>query len=248
MGRYKVLIAVVVLLSFMLVLFFVFKDTLLNTDRVVENKPEVENMVNISQAEVSAFLFATQESEHDHRLHICFTPFLTFDVNDASVEKILIENMKGESNLGEVIYIHPTTLSTDVVSRTFLFTDTSEPIKGEDIFSKGDSIEYIAVDIVTNYTQVLKHGSLNPHLTLVLKDIGTVDYKAVVDRDGEFLGSKYLEYSGIDVNDLNTNVQFDVKIYFDTGEIYVKRFKGYLEGLRFETEVAPLFTLETVLE
>ena len=95
---------------------------------------------------------------------------------------------------------------------------------------------------------MLKHGSLNPHLTLVLKDIGTVDYKAVVDRDGEFLGSKYLEYSGIDVNDLNTNVQFDVKIYFDTGEIYVKRFKGYLEGLRFETEVAPLFTLETVLE
>ena len=60
-------------------------------------------MVNILKRRYS-FLFATQESEHDHRLHICFTPFLTFDVNDASVEKILIENMKGESNLESNIY------------------------------------------------------------------------------------------------------------------------------------------------
>jgi hypothetical protein len=193
-------------------------------------------------------LFATQENEHDHRLHISFTPFLTFNIDSSSIEKILIENMKGESNLGELIYIHPTTLSTEVVSRTFLFTDTSEPIKSEDIFSRGDSIEYFAVDTVTNYTQVLKQGSITPYFTLILKDIGTVDYKDILDRDGEFLGSKYLEYSGIDANDLNTNIQFDVKIYFDTGEVYVKRFKGYLEGLKLETDIAPLFTLETVLE
>lgn len=248
MKKHKILLVGIVVIVSVLVLLFLFKDRLPSKDSLVKNTSEVESMVNISQAEMSTFVFSTQESPQDHRLHINFTPFLNITINEGEVKSFFVENFKGESEGGEVLLIHPTSLSSDTVSRTFLFTDTSELMKSESITSKGDSIEYEVVSEITKLNQVLKTGYLTPHFGFILKDIGSVNYEEILERDNVFEGSKYLEYSGIDVSSLNTTIQFDIRIIFEDGQVYVKRLKGTLDGEELKTEASPLITLEIVEE
>jgi len=249
MKRYKFLIiGIAVLLLSLLLLIFLFKDRLPFKEGVVKNTAEIEGMVDISQSEMSAFVFATQESAQDHRIHVNFSPFLTIDVGENIVSELYIENFEGESEAGEVLLIHPTSLSSDTVSRTFLFTDTSELMKSETIASKGDNIEYEVVPEITKFNQVLNTGNITPYFGFILKDIGSVNYEEILERDDVFEGSKYLEYSGVDINKLNTTIQFDIRIVFEDGKVYGKRFRGTLEGERLETEISPLIILERVEE
>ena len=249
MKKYKVLIAgIVILVVSLLLLIVVFKDRLPFKDKLVKNTPEVESMVDITQSEASAFVFATQESSQDHRLHINFTPFLTLNVDEEKISELYIENFKGESDAGNILLIHPTSLSTDTVGRTFLFTQTSELMKSETITSKGESIKYEVVSEITKYNQVLNTGSITPYFGFILKDIGTVNYEQILERDDVFEGSKYLEYSKIDIAKLNTDIQFDIRIVFENGKVYVKRLKGTLDGEKLKTEISPLITLEKVEE
>ena len=249
MKKYKILIiGIIVLLISLLLLVIVFKDRLPFKESLPKNTDEVESMVNIPQSEMSAFVFATQESSQDHRLHINFTPFLMIDIGENIISDLYIENFKGESDAGDILLIHPTSLSTDTVGRTFLFTETTDLMKSDTIASKGDSIEYEVVSEVTKYNQVLNTGSITPYFGVIIKDIGTVNYEEVLKRDNVFEGSKYLEYSGVDIEKLNSTIQFDIRIVFEDGKVYRKRFKGTLEGERLETEISPLITLERVEE
>ena len=43
-----------------------------------------------------------------------------------------------------------------------------------------------------------------------------------------FDGGKYLEYSKVALETLNTEIQFDINIEFTDGEKYNKRFQGKL--------------------
>ncbi|MDY0097090.1 MAG: hypothetical protein RBS01_01950 [Candidatus Dojkabacteria bacterium] len=249
MKKYKLLIiGIVVLLVSLLLLIIVFKDRLPFKEKSVKNTPEIESMVNISQSEMSTFVFATQESAQDHRIHVNFSPFLTIDVGENIISELYIENFKGESEAGEVLLIHPTSLSSDTVSRTFLFTDASDSMKSDTISSKGDSIKYEVVSEITKFNQVLNSSMVTPYFGFILKDIGSVNYEEIFERDNLFEGSKYLEYSGVDVNSLDTTIQFDIRIVFKDGKVYVKRFIGTLEGEKLETEISPLITLEKVEE
>lgn len=246
MNKYKVLIYTILVLLFILILLFLFKDKVIRKDTIVKNTEEVEALVNISQSEISSFLFSTQESENDHRLHINLTPFLNIEVVNQPIKNFYIQNFKGENKLGTVVLIHPTNLSTQTLSRTFLFTESSESILTEDIKESGDSIEYEVVDTVENFSQVSRYGNITPYFSMIVRDIGTLDYKNILERDGTFDGLKYLEYSGIDPLQLNTSIQFEVKMEFNNGDIYVKKFKGFLDGSKLQSEISPLFTLEVV--
>ena len=65
MKKYKVLIAgIVILVVSLLLLIVVFKDRLPFKEKLVKNTLEVESMVDITQSEASAFVFATQESSY----------------------------------------------------------------------------------------------------------------------------------------------------------------------------------------
>ncbi len=207
------------------------------------NNPEIEKLVTISQAEISSFVFVTQESDTDHRLNINLSPFLTLNIDEKEIESFKITNFKATNKDNEVILIHPTNLPIDTVSRTFLFT-VAETIKQKDIVSSENSIEYNVVSNVTKYNEVANKGSIIPHFGIIIKDVGAVNYKEILDRDGVFDGAKYLEYSGISLDSLDTDIQFDVNIEFTDKSKYTKRFETILKGERFSSEAAPLLPLE----
>ena len=248
MKKYHVIAIIILVVVVLSLLLYLFKDKLPNSNSFRKNSPEVEALVNITQSEMSAFVFATQESSTDHRIHVNLTPFLTLNIDNSKISELYIENFKGESGIGEVLLIHPTTLATDTIGRTFLFTESSEPITNETITSLGQSIKYSVVETVSKFNEVSNTGSITPYFGIIIKDISTVNYQEILERDNIFEGSKYLEYSKVDVEKLNTEIQFDLRIKFEDGKEYFKRFKGTLEGIKLETEIAPLIPLEVVEE
>ncbi|KKP56832.1 MAG: hypothetical protein UR49_C0007G0003 [candidate division WS6 bacterium GW2011_GWF2_33_92] len=241
-----ILIVLLVIAISLIVLYLLKGKEVLNFDKVETNDPAIEKLVTISQSNVSAFIFVTQESENDHRLHINMTPVINLTLAEKEVENFKIENFKGDSKIGEVLLIHPTSLARENEGATLLFTEISELMNNESIQSNGDSIDYVVTDTVTKYNEVAKRDSIVPSFGIVVKSIGTVDYKNILDRDKVFEGSKYLEYSGIKLGDITTSIQFDLVMEFTDGTKYTKRFAGSLDGNRFSTETVPLFELKSV--
>ncbi len=236
---------VILIISVIVIIFFLSKKDNTLTGAIKKNDPEIEKLVTISQSEISAFVFVTQESQSDHRLNINLTPFLNLDIAEKEIKSFFIRNFKSKGQTGEVILIPPTDIPIDTVSRTFLFT-VADTIKQSDIVSKGDSIEYEVVSQVTKYNQVRSKESISPYFGIIIKNVGTVNYKEIFERDGVFDGLKYLEYSGISLNKLDTEIQFDVYIEFTDSSKYAKRFKTILTGELFATQTAPLLPLEVV--
>lgn len=246
MKKYLLISVIALLVICAIVIFFFLNKSSSNLTGVVgKNNPEIEKLVTISQAEISSFVFVTQESETDHRLNINLTPFLSFNIEEKEVESFKIQNFKSNGELGKTMLIHPTELPIDTQSRTFLFT-VAESIKQEDITSKGEDIEYVVVSEVSKFNEVANMSILSPSFGIIIKDIGSVNYKEILDRDDIFDGSKYLEYSGISLDKLNTEIQFDVYIEFSDGSKYTKRFKTTIEGEKLGNEISPMFTLEVV--
>lgn len=241
------LISIIVLsiISVVVIIFFLSKKNNSLTGGVRKNNPEIEKLVTISQAEISAFVFVTQESQSDHRLNINLTPFLNLNITEKEIKSLKISNFKSKGQTGEIILIHPTDIPIQTASRTFLFT-VAETIKQADIISNGDSIEYEVVSQVSKYNQVRSKDNISPYFGIIIKDIGMVNYDEIFKRDGVFDGSKYLEYSGISLDKLDAEIQFDISIEFTDSSKYVKRFKSVLKGELFATETAPLLTLEVV--
>jgi hypothetical protein len=211
-----------------------------------KNDPEIEKLVKIEQAEVSSFVFVTQESSSDHRLNLNITPFFTLAIDEKEIESYSLTNFKGVNSKGhEVLLIRPTDLELDTVNRTFLFT-VSESINQEDLQSQAEGIEYSVVSEPTKFNEVLNSGVISPYFSIIVKDIASVDYKAILDRDGVFDGAKYLEYSGISLSELDTDIQFDIEIGFTDGKRYVKRFEIGITGESFKTETSPIFPITVV--
>jgi len=243
----KLIIFLIVLLIIAGVLVYLFVNKGQNSlsGNVKKNDPDVEKLVIVSQSEMSSFIFVTQESESDHVLNINLTPFLSFNIDEKEIESFKISNFKGINPKSEAILIPPSNLSIDTVSRTFLFT-VQESIIQKDIVSDVDTIEYAVVSEVSKYNEVNKSGVITPYFGVIIKDIGRVNYKEIFDSDGIFDGGKYLEYSEIPLEELNTEIQFDIDIEFTDGSKYNKRFKGKLKGEAFATETSPMITLEVV--
>jgi len=238
------LVITVVLLLGILIVFLIKKDMFLADSR--GNDPEIEKLVKIEQAEVTSFVFVTQESSSDHRLNLNVTPFFTLAIDEKEIESFSLTNFKGVNSKGhEVLLIHPTDLALDTVNRNFLFT-VSDSINLEDLQSQGESIEYLSVSDPTKFNEVLKNGLISPYFDIIIKDVASVDYKAILDRDGLFDGAKYLEYSEIPLNELDTEIQFDIEIGFTDGEKYSKRFEVAIIGESFKTESSPVFPITAV--
>lgn len=232
-------------LSGVFIYIFLNKDKDTSNEKIAKNDPEIEKLVGISQAEMSSFVFVTQESESNHILNINLTPFLNFIVEQKEIESFKILNFKGINSRSEVVLIPPTDLSLDTLSRTFLFT-TQDSITQVDIKGASDNIVYSVVSQATKFNEINTTGILTPYFGVIIKDIGRVNYKEIIDRDGIFDGSKYLEYSKVALENLNTEIRFDINIEFTDGKTYNKRFKGTLRGEAFKTETSPMITLQVV--
>lgn len=243
MKKYLYIIIPILLVIAVVFSFIYLKNRGDGGTKIKTNDPEIEKLVTISQAEMSSFIFVTQESDTDHRLHINLSPFLTLNIDEKEIKSFKITNFKATNKDNEVILIHPTDLPIDTLSRTFLFTKEGE-IKLEDIIQSENSIEYTVVSNVTKFNEVSEKGSISPHFGIIIKDIGAVNYKEIFDRDGVFDGAKYLEYSGISLDSIDTDIQFDINIEFTDKSKYAKRFQTTLKGEQFSTEAAPLLPLE----
>ncbi|HRX43991.1 MAG TPA: hypothetical protein P5059_01940 [Candidatus Dojkabacteria bacterium] len=232
-------------LSGVFIYIFLNKDKDTSNEKIAKNDPEIEKLVGISQAEMSSFVFVTQESESNHILNINLTPFLNFIVEQKEIRSFKISNFKGTNATSEVILIPPTDLSQDTVSRTFLFT-TQDSITQQDIQASADSFVYSVLSTASKFNEINSKGVVTPYFGVIIKDIGRVNYKEIMDRDGNFDGGKYLEYSKVALETLDTEIQFDINIQFTDGTKYNKRFKGTLLGEAFATETSPMITLKVV--
>lgn len=242
----KLLIVLVLLLVVfgVLIYLFVIKGEGKFFIKSKENDPEIEEIVNISQPEMSSFIFVIQESETNHILNINITPFLSFIIEQKEVKSFNIENFVGTNPDSEVIFIPPTDLPLETLSRTFLFT-VQDSITQKDIVFTQNNFDYEVVSQPSKYNEVSNMGILTPYFGIIVKDIGSVNYKEVLDREGSFDGGKYFDYSGISLDTIDTEIQFDVSIQFTDGNEYNKRFKGVLLGETFVTETSPMITLES---
>jgi hypothetical protein len=200
--------------------------------------------VDISQSEMSAFIFVTKESETNHVLNIYLTPFLEFNAKE-EIKEFSITNFNGHNDISQVLLVPPTTLPVDTSSRTFLFT-VDENIVQDDIRYIADGIEYDVSDTVKSFNQINDKGEISPYFGIIVKNIGNVNYKEVIDDEESLDSNKYLKYSGVALSDLTTKIQFDVNIKFVNGREYKRTFKGLLDGEMFAQSSTPVIELEEV--
>ncbi len=215
------------------------------SEKEKKRNQETEKFVMLQQAEMSSFLFVTQESETSHILNIYLTPFINLSIEDKKIKSFKISDFKGSNSKSEVILVPPTELPINTASRTFLFT-IQDTITQEDIVFKTNSVEYGVVSEIEKFNQVNGTGLISPYFGVIIKNIGVVNYKEVVEKEGIFDGNKYLAYSGIDLSSLDTSIEFDIRITFEEGGEYQKRFRALLEGEMFATESSPMITLESL--
>lgn len=245
MKKHKFLLIGVLFLSLLLALsIYLFRIRKSASDTFTPNTPEIDKLVNITQAEVSAFVFVTQESIDNYRLHVNFTPFLSFDVGEKKIKSFVLRNFKKESKVGDLLLIHPTQLSIETPSRTFLFTPTGKAMLADDIYSEGNTIAYEVVEEVSKYNEILDKGVLTPYFGVIQKDIGTVNYAEIKEEEETFDSSKYIEYAQMSYGDLNSDFSFEVVIEFSDGTVYMKRFILTIEGEIFAEETSPLFNFQ----
>ena len=200
--------------------------------------------VDISQSEMSAFIFVTKESETNHVLNIYLTPFLKINAKE-EIKEFSITNFNGHNDISQVLLVPPTTLPIDTPDKTFLFT-VDENIVQDDIRYIADGIEYDVSDTVKSFNQIKSKGEISPYFGIIVKNIGNVNYKEVVDDEESFDSNKYLKYSGVALSDLTTKIQFDVNIKFVNGGEYKRTFKGLLDGEMFAQSSTPVIELEEV--
>ena len=211
---------------------------------ITRSSKDSAEYVDISQSEVSAFIFVTKESETNHVLNIYLTPFLKFNAKE-EIKEFSITNFNGHNDISQVLLVPPTTLPVDTPAKTFLFT-VDENIVQDDIRYIADSIEYDVSDTVKSFKQIKNKGEISPYFGIIVKNIGNVNYKEVADDEESFDSNKYLMYSGVTLSDLTTKIQFDVNIKFVNGGEYKRTFKGLLDGDMFAESSTPVIKLEVI--
>lgn len=211
---------------------------------ITRSSKDATEYVDISQSEMSAFIFVTKESETNHVLNIYLTPFLKFNAKE-KIKEFSITNFNGHNDISQVLLVPPTTLPVDTSSRTFLFT-VDENIVQDDIRYIADSIEYDVSDTVKSFNQIKNKGDISPYFGVIVKNVGNVNYKEVIDDEESLDSNKYLKYSGAALLDLTTKIQFDVNIKFVNGREYKRTFKGLLDGEMFAQSSTPVIELEEV--
>ena len=211
---------------------------------ITRSSKDATEFVDISQSEMSAFVFVTKESKTNHVLNIYLTPFLEFNAKE-EIKEFSITNFNGHNDTSQVLLVPPTTLPVDTSARTFLFTVDGNIVQ-DDIRYIADSIEYDVSDTVKSFNQIKNKGEISPYFGIIIKNVGNVNYKEVADDEESFDSNKYLMYSGVVLSDLTTKIQFDVNIKFVNGGEYKRTFKGLLDGEMFAESSTPVIKLEVI--
>jgi hypothetical protein len=109
------------------------------------------------------------------------------------------------------------------------FEGCDNPLSIEDLVDMGDEVSYVVSETPTTYGELPEY--LGPmSFSIYLFDIGTYDYDGILNRDGVFSGGRLLDYSGVNLSDLDSTIEFDVIVKLSDNTQISKHFKGSIDG------------------
>jgi hypothetical protein len=174
-------------------------------------------------------------SSDDSRVHIRFSPNVNlslvtedYSITPTSVE-IINAGFSVEPKIGDSLRLYPTDLSREESCLGNYFEGCDNPLSIEDLVDMGDEVSYVVSETPTTYGELPEY--LGPmSFSIYLFDIGTYDYDGILNRDGVFSGGRLLDYSGVNLSDLDSTIEFDVIVKLSDNTQISKHFKGSIDG------------------
>ena len=174
-------------------------------------------------------------SSDDSRVHIRFSPNVNLSLvsEDFSIIPTSVEIMNAgftkAPKIGSSLRLYPTTLSRDENCLGNYYEGCDNSLSVEEVVDMGDKGVYLVSETPTTYGELPEYlGPMN--FSLYLFDIGSYDHDVIMDRDGGFSSSRLLEYSGVNLSDLDCTIEFDVVVKLSDGTQVSKHFKGDIVG------------------
>lgn len=235
-----IIVAVVIsLLLFILPIIFLVRVTVIgvgsllgNNHKTITNSEEVEKKVSVMQNGGYASSFSTEEGDETKNLtHIKIWPTINLYHID-KITELTVKNIKVEGNKkGKVVIIKPGHISANLGNYNYIFGPMEDVIQSNDMQDSGKTLTYSVVNSVPGYyDEVSASGTSMPYFLIIIKDLGSFNYRAIMDSTGFYHSAKVLEYAGVTAEDINITMSFDVEMKFEDGTKYIKRFSGSLDG------------------
>lgn len=231
MNKKKGIVLGVLAIVVFLVIFLSRNDggfSLSSTPRTTSKTVEIEMM---QEGYITSFVYSSDEG----RVHIRFTPHINmalvtedFSITPTSVEIVNAE-FSSAPKIGTSLRLYPTTLLREESCLGNYYEGCDNPLSVDSLVDMGDSHVYNVVETPLTYGELPEYlGPLN--FSIYVFDIGTYDHDAIMDRDGSFISTKMLEYSGVNLSDLDCTIEFDAVVKLNDGTQIVKHFKGVMNG------------------
>jgi len=203
-----------------------------SSSKTVTNSEEVEGMVSVEQSGGYASSFSTEEGDKTRNLtHIKIWPTINLYHID-KITELTVKNIKVEGNKkGKVVIIKPGHISSNLGSYNYIFGPMDDVIQSADLKDSGKTLTYSVVNgSPAFYDEVSASGTSLPYFLIIIKDLGSFNYTAIMESTGFFYSAKVLDYAGVTAEDINISMSFDIEMKFEDGTKYVKRFSGTLNG------------------
>lgn len=180
---------------------------------------------------ITSFVYGSDEGQ----VHIRLSPKVNislvtedFSITPTSVE-IVNAGFTSAPKIGTTLRLYPTDLSREEHCLGNYYEGCDNPLSVEELTDMGSEGVYIVSENPLTYGELPEY--LGPmDFSIYIFDIGTYDHDAIMERDGGFRSDRILEYSGVNLSDLDCTIEFDVVVKLKDGTQIVKHFKGGMEG------------------
>jgi len=241
-NKKRIIIIIAIIISLLLLIlpiiflvrvtFSVVRNVSSGSSKTITNTEEIEKKVSMMQNGGYASSFSTEEGDKTRNLtHIKIWPTINLYHID-EITELTVKNIKVEGNKkGKVVIIKPEHISANLGSYNYIFGPMDDVIQSADMKDSGKTLTYNVVDgVPAFYDEVSASGTSMPYFLIIIKDLGSFNYTAIMESTGHYYSAKVLEYAGVTGDDINITMSFDVEMKFEDGTKYTKRFTGSLDG------------------
>lgn len=230
----KKTIIIIGVLLFLLLFLYLFVS---NRNVGSGNSPSLKTTSKNVDVELvqDAYIIPWVYSSDNSRVHINFMPNVNLSLvtEDYSITPTTVEIVNAgfseEPKIGRSLRLYPTDLPIEEDCLGTYFEGCDNPLTVEELTDMGDKNTYVVSETPTT------HGELPEYLgpvdfSIYLFDIGTYDHDAIIERDGVFYSTNLLDYSGVNLSDLDCTIEFDVIVKLSDDTQVSKHFKGSIDG------------------
>jgi len=213
--------------------FSIVKNISSGNSKTITNTEEIEKKVEVSQSEAWISAFSTEEVKDTKELaHVRIWINANLFHMDA-ITSYTVKNIKVEGNRkGKVTIVKPGHISNTLSMYSYIWGPYEGEMKSAEIKDSGKNITFDVVDVAHYYDEVSKVGTSMPIWGIFIKELGEFNYRKIMDSSGLFESEKILGYAGVEPNDVNISLSFDVEMVFEDGTKWVKRFSAELDGAK----------------